>query len=110
MRERSGAIHHHSHSRNRLLFSKPNLLPLSPTSEFSLPPQTQPESTAPSHHALWLFYHTATVEMRERSGAEMRDREQVQMREKESAEMREINRYLTPSVSCFKMPYVDFLA
>jgi hypothetical protein len=48
--------------------------------------------------------------MRERSGAEMRDREQVQMREKESAEMREINRYLTPSVSCFKMPYVDFLA
>jgi hypothetical protein len=40
--------HHHSHSRNRLLFSKPDLLPLSPTSEFSLSPQTQPESTAPS--------------------------------------------------------------
>ena len=40
--------HHHSYSRNRLLFSKPDLLPLSPTLEFSLPPQTQPESNGPS--------------------------------------------------------------
>ena len=74
--------HHHSHSRNRLLFSKPDLLPLSPTSEFSLPPQTQPESTTPSrrcrYNELIMPY---AVEMRERSGAEMRDREQVQIRE-----------------------------
>ena len=47
--------------------------------------------------------------MRERSEAEMRDREQVQMREKESTEMREINGHLTPFVSCFKIPRVDFL-
>ena len=57
--------------------------------------------------------------MRERSGAEMRDREQVQMRETESAEMREINversahgkrEHLTPFVSYFKIPHVNFLA
>jgi hypothetical protein len=48
--------------------------------------------------------------MRERSGVEIRDREQVQMRETESVEMREINVHLTPFISCFKMPHVDFLA